>query len=137
MIKFSTERIYLYIKFLAALGIVLAVYLLWQQFARPEFQPCSINATVNCDAIISGEVAKTLGIPTPLYGFVGYVVIFIAAFLKKKSLVLAMASFGLAFCLWIAYIELFQLHVICPVCILCQLIMISVFSLAVILKRKT
>ncbi len=136
MIKFSTERIYLYVKFLAALGIILAVYLLWQQFARPSFQPCTINATVNCDAIISGEVAKTLGIPTPLYGLIGYIVILVAAFYRKKKLLFGMASFGLLFCLWIAYRELFELAVICPVCILCQLIMISVFSLAVVVKRR-
>jgi uncharacterized membrane protein len=86
--------------------------------------------------MISGSVSKTLGIPTPLYGLIGYICIFIAAILKKKRTILGFATFGLLFCLWIAYQELFLLHVICPVCILCQLIMISVFSLATILIFK-
>ncbi len=124
-----------YVKFLASFGILLAVYLLWQQFYRPEFQPCSISATINCDAIISGEVSKTLGIPTPLYGLIGYIVIFISAIFKKKKLLLGMATFGVAFCLWIAYRELFQLHVICPICILCQITMLTTFGLAVYINK--
>jgi uncharacterized membrane protein len=132
----KTELIYRWVKVLAAIGITLALYLLWQQMYKPAFQPCNINATVNCDAVVSGPVAKTLGIPTPLIGLVGYIVIMIAAFYKKTKLVLGMAAFGLAFCLYIAYIELFLLNVICPVCVACQIDMITVFILGIILNRK-
>lgn len=125
------KKIVFYIKLLSIIGIGLAIYLLLEQITQSSFRPCTINATVNCDAIISGAVAKTLGIPTPLIGLVGYIVIFLSAHLYKKKLLMAMATFGLAFCLWIAYRELFQLHTICPVCIGCQLIMITVFSLGV------
>ncbi|MEN9327259.1 MAG: hypothetical protein RI947_67 [Candidatus Parcubacteria bacterium] len=130
------NRVFAAIKILSLLGITLAIYLLWQQFMRPAFQPCYVNAFINCDAIISGAVAKTWGLPTPLYGFVGYIVIFFAAVYEKKKLLLTMASFGLAFCLWIAYQELFLLRVICPVCIMCQLIMGTVFILALIVTTK-
>jgi uncharacterized membrane protein len=130
------NKIFFAIKALSVIGIVLAVYLLWQQFYQPEFQPCNVNATINCEAIINGAVAKTLGIPTPLYGLVGYIVIFFAATFRKKKLLLGMATFGLAFCAWIAYKELFELRVICPICITCQLIMISVFSLAIVVNKK-
>ena len=131
------NKLFFVIKALSIVGVILAVYLLWQQFYKPEFQPCNINATINCEAIISGPVAKTFAIPTPLYGLIGYIVIFFAALFRKKRLLLGMATFGLSFCLWIAYRELFELHVICPICITCQFIMIGVFSLAAILMRKT
>ncbi len=124
------------IQVLAVFGILLAVYLLWQQMYSPAFQPCNINATVNCDAIVKGEVAKTLGIPTPLIGLVGYIVILISATLKKTKLLLSMATFGLAFCLYIGIVEIAFLHVICPVCIMCQTIMIMVFGLSVREFRK-
>lgn len=132
----KTEKLFFAIKALSIVGIILAIYLLWQQFFRPEFQPCSINATINCDAIISGAVAKTFGIPTPLYGFIGYIVIFFAAVFKKKNLLLGMAAFGTAFCLWIGYKEIVELAVLCPVCILCQVVMISIFTLAIIIKKR-
>lgn len=129
---------FLFIQILAVIGIALAVFLLWEQFFHPSFQPCSINSTINCDAIISGDVSKTFGVPTPLFGLIGYIVILIAATLQNKKLVLSMALFGLVFCLWIAYKELFQLHVICPVCILCQVDMILVFTFSLLLlKNKT
>ncbi len=133
----KTEKIYQIIKALAVIGVLLSVYLLWQQMFRPAFQPCYVNSLVNCDAVISGPVAKTLGIPTPLYGLIGYIVILFAAFKKNHKLVLGMATFGLAFCLYLAYVELFQLHVVCPVCISCQVVMISIFGLSAYLyKRK-
>lgn len=122
---------------LSIFGILLAIYLLVEQGTRSSFQPCNINSVVNCNAIISGTVAKTLGVPTPLYGLIGYIIILFSAILHKKKLLLGMATFGLLFCLWIAYQELFLLHVICPVCLLCQLTMLGIFSLSLILNKKT
>lgn len=130
------ENIYLPIKALSLVGMILALFLLWEQVFHPSFQPCNINATVNCDAIISGAVAKTLGIPTPLYGLTGYIIILTAAYLRKKKLLFGTALFGLLFCLWIGFKEVFQLHVICPVCIACQLVIISIFALSSILLKK-
>ena len=130
------EKYFGWVKILAVIGIGLALFLLWERYFRPSFQPCNINSTVNCNAVIRGEVSNTLGIPTPLIGLIGYVFILIGAFRKNAKLVLGMATFGLAFCLYIAYRELFQLHVVCPVCILCQLDMITVFILGIILTRK-
>lgn len=132
----NKERLVMWVKVLAVFGILLAVFLLWEQMFRPSFQPCNINATVNCDAVISGEVSKTLGIPTPLIGLIGYTIILFAAFKSNAKLILGMALFGLVFCLYIAYRELFQLHVVCPVCILCQIDMISVFILGILLNKK-
>ena len=132
------KKLFLAVKCLAAVGIILALFLLWEQLFHPSFKPCSINSTINCDAVISGPVAKTLGIPTPLYGLTGYIVIFLAAVFKKRKLLFGVTTFGLLFCFWIAFREIVQLHVICPVCILCDLDIISVFILSLIfLKRKT
>lgn len=133
----KTLDLFKYIKILSVVGIILAIYLLLEQLTQSSFRPCNINSTVNCDAIISGAVAKTFGIPTPLYGLFGYIFIFLAATFKKKRALVGIATLGLLFCLSIAYIELFQLRVICPVCIACQIIMISVFSLAVIISKRS
>lgn len=133
----AQPKIYFCIKILSIVGIILAIYLLAEQITQSQFRPCYINSTVNCDAIISGSVAKTLGIPTPLYGLIGYIVIFFAGLTKKKKLLLGMSGFGLLFCLRIAYIEIFQLHVICPVCIACQIIMITVFILSLLVNKTS
>jgi uncharacterized membrane protein len=125
-----------WIKILGVVGVGLALFLLWERYFQPTFQPCNINATINCDAVINGQVANTFGIPTPLIGLLGYLVILFAAFKRNPRLVWGMATFGLAFCLYIAFIELFKLHVVCPVCIACQLDMITVFILGFLLNKN-
>lgn len=136
MEKMNNDKAFAIIKMLAIVGLVLASYLIFEQITFSPFRPCDISNTINCDAIISGAVAKTWGIPTPVIGGTGYLIILVAAIVKMKKLVLAMATFGLGFCLWIAYKELFILHVICPICLLCQLDMISVFGLGMYLNWK-
>jgi len=130
-------RVLFYIQCLAVIGVVLAIFLLFEQVTQPAVSPCYVNSRVNCEAVISGSVARTLGIPTPIYGLVGYIVIFAASIFRKKKLLLFMAAFGLAFCLWIAFREIVQLNVLCPICIGCQLNMIAVFSLAVLIRKKS
>lgn len=130
------EKYFDWIKILAGVGIFLALYLIWQQLFHPAFQPCNVNAVVNCDATVNGPLAKTFGVSTPLIGLVGYIVILFSAIKKSLKWVLGMAAFGLTFCLYIAYREVFELHVICPVCVLCQLDMITVFVLGILLQKK-
>ena len=131
------DKLFFWIKTLALVGVILASYLLWEQMHKSPVPFCTINSTVNCDAIINGEVSKTLGIPTPLIGLVGYLVILISAFKRSARWVLGMASFGFLFCLYIGAREIFELRVTCPVCIACLLDMATVFILTVLLNRKT
>lgn len=132
----NKTKLYFWIKILAVIGFILGTYLMYEQITQSAWRPCTINATINCDAVISGEVAKTLGIPTPLYGLVGYALILLGAFTKNKKLILGMATFGLAFCMYIAYVELFMLRTVCPVCIGCQIDMIITFVLAIMLNKR-
>ena len=108
----------------------MALYLFVNYLTQPVYRLCTINEKINCDAVISGEVSTTLGIPTALYGLIGYTVILVAAFLGKKKLMLGMALFGTLFCLRITYIEVFQINVICPVCLLCQIDMLALLFIS-------
>lgn len=132
----STKKLYTLVSVFAVFGIMLAIYLLYEQITKSTSSICNISESVNCDAIISGPVSKTLGIPTPLIGLVGYICILFASIYKIPKLALGMSTFGLLFCLWIGYRELFELNVICPMCIGCQTIIIVEFILSIILNRK-
>ena len=126
-----TTSKYLFIaKILSAIGIGLALYLFVNYLTQPVYRLCTINEKINCDAVISGEVSTTLGIPTALYGLIGYTIILVVAFLGKKKLMLGMALFGTLFCLRITYIEVFQINVICPVCLLCQIDMLALLFIS-------
>ena len=126
------------IKMLAAVGTGLALYLYVSYITQPVATICTISDRVNCDAVISGEVSTTLGIPTALYGLAGYVVILVAAFMNKRKLMFGMSLFGTLFCLRVTFIEVFLLKVYCPVCALCQLDMIAILIFSTLaLRQKT
>ena len=117
-------------------GILLALYILWERFFQPAFQPCNVNSIINCTAIISGSVSTTLGIPTAIFGLIGYIALLVATFFKARKTFLATAILGLLFCVWIGYQELFLLRVVCPVCILCDLDMLFLFLLGIFLQKN-
>jgi uncharacterized membrane protein len=132
----SMDKLHLAVKLVAVAGILLALYIIYQQVYQPPFEICNISSTVNCDAIISGPLSKTLGLPTSLYALIGYTVIFFASAFKKTKLMLGMATFGLLFCLYIGYRELFELKVLCPLCIGCHVTMITTFTLSLITYNR-
>jgi uncharacterized membrane protein len=119
---------------LSSLGILLAVYLFYNFLTKPQVESCYFNSHINCDAVTKGSLSTLFGIPVPLVGLVGYIVILISSIFKQKLLVLAMSTFGMVFCLFITYQEIFILKVICPVCLTCQLVMFTVFLLAIYLN---
>ena len=121
---------------LPVFGMILAGYLLFEQSTHSPFQICNVNSAVNCNAIISGAVSTTYGIPTPLIGLIGYIFIFISAIFRLRKFLLAFALFGVAFCLWIFSKEIFQLHVVCPICVLCQIDMLLIVILAFTIVAK-
>ncbi len=122
--------------FLSVFGVLLASYLFYNFIFQPKVRLCTISQNVNCDAVISGEVSKTLGVPTSLYGLIGYIIILFGAVKNKFKLVLGMALFGTLFCLRITYIELFQLKVYCPVCLMCQFTMLGILGLSIYQKMQ-
>ena len=74
--------------------------------------------------------------PVSLVGLIGYTVILGSALAKKRGLALAMTTFGMLFCLRLTYLEIFVEKVLCPVCLLCQIVMLTIFSLLIYLFVK-
>ncbi len=131
-----TAQFYKWTKYLAAIGVGLAIYLMYEYLAPAHQSICYVNATVNCEASTKGVLANTLGIPTALWGLSGYIVIFLAAVKKWPKVLLGMTAFGFLFCLRITFLELLVVKAICPVCIACQIIMLVVFLMAVVINAK-
>jgi uncharacterized membrane protein len=121
---------------LSVLGIILATYLFYNFFTKPMFESCYVNSVINCDAVTKGSLSTLFGIPVSLVGLIGYIVILLSAIFKKKKLVLGMSSFGMVFCLYITFQEVFFLRVLCPVCLTCQLVMLLIFLIALGLNLR-
>jgi len=121
---------------LSLVGIILAGYLFYSYLAPIPPGLCDISATINCDAVTKGTLATLFGIPVSLIGLIGYIFILYSSLLKLKKLHLFMSSFGLLFCLRLTFLEIFVEKVICPVCLACQIIMLTLFILSLKLIRK-
>ncbi len=133
----SNKTVFSIIIALSILGIGFASYLLYQYYAPPHESLCYVNSYINCDASTKGPLANTLGIPTGLYGLLGYLFILIAAFKYSKKAVLGFSLFGTLFCLRITIIEIFYLKAICPICLACQINMIVLLLLTLYLFKPT
>jgi uncharacterized membrane protein len=121
---------------LSIIGIGLASYIIYVQFYNPPTTLCYVNAKVNCNAVFFGVSSKVLGIPTPFYGMAGYIMILFSNILKKPVVSFGAALFGFLFCLRLILIEIFQLGEYCPICMLCQTLMISIMISSFLLMRS-
>ena len=110
---------------LSVIGILLATYLLVQyyQMAPGSEMFCNFNPLFNCNEMTTGSLATLFGVPVAAIGLIGYGFILFSSITKKKGLMLGMSAFGVLFCLRITILELFFVKIVCPVCLLCQLVM--------------
>lgn len=126
----NNSKLFKYILYLSIIGIFLATYLFYNFLTKPLIESCYVNSVINCDAVTKGSLSTMFGMPVSLIGLIGYIIILFSAVLKKSKLLLAMSLFGMIFCLTITFQEIFNLKVICPVCLACQLVMLFVFLLS-------
>ena len=81
---------------------------------------CDLNTTFNCDLVNRSTFSKLEGVPVALIGLLGYVFLFVMSAQTKRSFSVfrfATAAVGLAFALYLAYIEAYVLAVWCLLCI--------------------
>jgi len=121
---------------LSLVGIGLAIYILYYYYSPSEPGICNINARMNCLPITKGNLKDLFGIPVALYGLIGYIFIFIASITKNKKLFIGMATFGVLFCLRITALEVFVEKVLCPICLVCQTIMLILFFVSIYLYKQ-
>lgn len=114
---------------LAVVGIGLAIYLYYEYLVQDTFGICNINAVLNCDPVTKGSLSELFGIPVALIGLIGYITIFVTAWLRKFKVAFFMATFGMLFCLRLTILEIFVEQVLCLVCVACQVIMLVEFIL--------
>jgi len=117
-------------------GIFLASYIIYVQVFDPPTTICYVNEKINCNAVFFGESSKVLGISTPFYGMAGFLMILFANIFKKPVVSFGAATFGFLFCLRLIIIEIFQLGAYCPICFLCQTLMISTMISSYLLMKN-
>ena len=126
---------------LALAGIIVSTVSLQRHYAKSATAFCDFNQKFSCDIVNRSEYSTLMGVPVAAIGIAGYAVLFtLATFWKSRpqtpNRLLGAAIAGLAFALYLTYIEAYELMTWCILCLISLMLisLISVFALAVKLK---
>jgi uncharacterized membrane protein len=117
-----TNRLMSLVAILAVCGIVVSSESLQHHYASSKTAFCDIGETFNCDIVNRSEYSSILGIPVALIGMLGYGALAgLATVYRERRETPAMlfggAAAGLAFALYLTYIEARVLGVFCILCL--------------------
>ena len=117
-----TKRLMSLVAFLAVCGIVVSSVSLQHHYATSKTQYCDIGETFNCDIVNRSEYSSIFGIPVALIGMLGYAGLAVLATVYRErretpAMLLGAAAVGLAFALYLTYIEARVLGVWCILCL--------------------
>jgi uncharacterized membrane protein len=126
---------------LAVCGIVVSSVSLQHHYARSKTEYCDIGEAFNCDIVNRSEYSSILGIPVALIGMLGYGALAgLATVYRARHETAAMlfggAVAGLAFALYLTYIEGFVLGVWCILCLSSLGLIATITILGGIVWRK-
>ncbi len=114
---------------LSSIGIILSVYLTYTHITLDETSFCLTGG--GCDIIKSSAFSRIYGVPVPVLGLIGYLIIWILTLLRfdrsKIKLIYFISVVGLSFSIYLTYIEFFILKAVCSFCIISAIVMLSIF----------
>jgi vitamin-K-epoxide reductase (warfarin-sensitive) len=116
------QRLMSVVAILAVCGIVVSSVSLQHHYATSKTAYCDIGETFNCDIVNRSEYSSILGIPVALIGMLGYAALAGLATVYRErhdtpTLLFGAAAAGLAFALYLTYIEGHILGVWCILCL--------------------
>lgn len=136
------QRLMTVVAVLAICGIGVSSVSLQHHFATSKTAYCDIGESFNCDIVNRSEYSSIAGIPVALIGMLGYAALAgLATVYRKRRETPAMlfggAVTGLAFALWLTYVEARILGVYCILCLssLVLIATISILTLVIWLRR--
>jgi len=123
-------------------GIVVSGLSLYHHFGKTKTSFCTFGESFNCDLVNRSVYSTVLGVPVALVGILGYLLILALATVyherAETPLMLVIASGGgLAFALYLTYIEKFVLQAWCVLCLASLALILSTTALSAILLKRS
>jgi vitamin-K-epoxide reductase (warfarin-sensitive) len=117
-----TQRLMSTVAILAVCGIVVSSLSLQHHYATSKTAYCEIGEAFNCDIVNRSEYSSIFGIPVALIGMLGYAALAALATVYRErretpAMLFIAAAAGLAFALYLTYIEARVLGVWCILCL--------------------
>jgi len=126
---------------LAIAGMIVSAVSLQRHYAKSATEFCDFSQRFSCDIVNRSEYSSIMGIPVAGIGVAGYAVLFaLATFFRSRvetpGRLLSAAVVGLAFALYLTYIEAYVLTTWCILCLI-SLALISLISMfAIVVKVR-
>jgi uncharacterized membrane protein len=126
---------------LALAGVIVSAISLQRHFAKSATQFCDFSQQFSCDIVNRSEYSSIVGIPVAAIGVAGYLFLLTLSTFRRASagtpILLASASIaGLAFALYLTYIEGYVLNTWCILCLISLLLISLISVLALIVKLR-
>jgi uncharacterized membrane protein len=126
---------------LSLAGVIVSAVSLRRHYAKSATALCDFNQKFNCDIVNRSEYSTVEGIPVAGIGVAGYAVLFLlATFWKSRAetpnRLLAAAVAGLAFALYLTYVEAYELMTWCILCLISLLLISLICVLAIIVRVR-
>jgi vitamin-K-epoxide reductase (warfarin-sensitive) len=133
--KPASRRICLVIAVLALAGIAVSSLALQNHYAKSASSYCDLGESFNCDIVNRSTYSVVLGLPVALIGIIGYAMLLALSTLYRAkaetpAMLLIGALGGLAFALYLTYVEAFVLAVWCLLCLTSLVLILSITLLS-------
>jgi len=127
---------------LSLAGVIVSAISLQRHYAKSATQFCDINQNFNCDIVNRSEYSSIVGIPVAGIGVAGYAALFVFSTWWKMrpetpNRLLGTAIAGLAFALYLTYVEAYVLTAWCILCLISQFLIFLISILAIFIKVRS
>ena len=118
---------------LSVVGILLTAYLTWAKFTESAVQGCTVGG--GCDVVLTSRWATLLGLPTSLWGLLGYASLAAIAFVRRAdrqwSWAWTIALVGVCYSVYLTTVSLTMLQSACPYCLTSLALMSAILAVVV------
>lgn len=138
----SNRILFALIAVLSLAGIIVSLVSLQRHYAKSATAYCEFGQKFNCDIVNRSQYSTIGGIPVAGIGVAGYAALFVLATLWKSRIetpnrLLGAALGGLAFALYLTYIEAYELMTWCILCLSSLLLIALISVLAIAVKTRS
>jgi vitamin-K-epoxide reductase (warfarin-sensitive) len=123
----------------ALAGMTVSAISLQRHYAKSATQFCDFNQKFSCDIVNRSAYSSIAGIPVAGIGLAGYALLFVLStfFCNRKETpnrLLGAAIGGLAFALYLTYIEAYVLETWCVLCLISLALMATITMLTFVVR---
>jgi vitamin-K-epoxide reductase (warfarin-sensitive) len=127
---------------LSLVGMVDAAIALQRHYAKSDTAYCDFSQKFSCDIVNRSQYSTVVGIPVAGIGVAGYgVLLVLSTFWRSRpetpNRLLGAAVTGLAFALYLTYIEAYALTAWCVLCLISLFLIFLISVLATAIRLRT